>query len=368
MKTHRISVSNRRQTVEQVAPIVAGTYGQDEVELDLDDEWGAMDTVSVLFSGSGRTLPVAVDGGKAPVPWECIVSPGKLRATVVGYVGTESRLTTAVGEAFNVDLGDATACGCRGLREPTPTLDMWLAATVRELTDAEAVRQATFESSQGAREEDYGRLAAAWDASVSASVAEAAAASAAAEAAREKSEEATESANDAAEKATSAAASSDDAAAAANSAAGKALDAANTASSSGSSAAEAASDALSAAASAKSAGERANLAAESAASAASTADEAASAAAGAASDASSAASSATSAAALAEDAASKAQAAGDAAASAAEKANAAADGAQKAVSDEVAVQVPAAVSGELSKYIMFSLSDVDGGLDAHVSE
>lgn len=101
----------------------------DDLILEMDDEWAAMDTIVAVF-----TLKYTDEGEKViakemlhtfgnplRVPWECLTYTGQLFVSCTGYVGGEKVMTTMYPESFWNVVQSGPVTGDTPL-EPTPTL------------------------------------------------------------------------------------------------------------------------------------------------------------------------------------------------------------------------------------------------------
>ena len=95
MKIHKLTVSDRRLSWDD-RTLVRGSVAADRVEVALDDEYKACDTVHAVMVSAAHPEPVrmVVDGGAYSIPSELTRETGSILTCLVGYVGDVQRVTS----------------------------------------------------------------------------------------------------------------------------------------------------------------------------------------------------------------------------------------------------------------------------------
>lgn len=95
MKTHTLTVRDRRLSWDD-RTLVRGSVAADRVEVALDDEYKACDTVHAVMVSAAHPEPVrmVVEGGTYSIPSELTRETGSILTCLIGYVGDVQRVTS----------------------------------------------------------------------------------------------------------------------------------------------------------------------------------------------------------------------------------------------------------------------------------
>lgn len=133
------TVRNRKIHVKKPETVVQNGVRVDWLELEMDDEWAAMDSIVCVFVNRHTVEKAAEDGTvsiveeetkkemlhtfgqKTEVPWECLVDSGMLSVSCTGYVGAEQIMTTMYPDSFWTVVQNGPMSGDVTL-EPTASL------------------------------------------------------------------------------------------------------------------------------------------------------------------------------------------------------------------------------------------------------
>lgn len=154
------TVRNRKIHVKKPDTVVQNGVKVDWLQLEMDDEWAAMDSIVCVFvaryteeqtdDGGTKTLVeqeitkemLHTFGQKVLVPWEVLVNSGMLSVSCTGYVGSEKIMTTMYPDSFWQIVQNGPKSGDSSI-EPTPSLyDQILAASGAANAAAIAATQA----------------------------------------------------------------------------------------------------------------------------------------------------------------------------------------------------------------------------------
>ena len=154
------TVRNRKIHVKKPDTVVQNGVKVDWLQLEMDDEWAAMDSIVCVFvaryteeqTGDGGTKTLVEQeikkemlhtfGQKVLVPWEVLVNSGMLSVSCTGYVGSEKIMTTMYPDSFWEIVQNGPKSGDSSI-EPTPSLyDQILAASGAANAAAIAATQA----------------------------------------------------------------------------------------------------------------------------------------------------------------------------------------------------------------------------------
>lgn len=93
MKTHTLTVRDRRLSWDD-RTLVRGSVAADKVEVALDDEYKACDTVHAVMVSAAHPEPVrmVVEGGAYGIPSELTRETGSILTCLIGYVGEVQRV------------------------------------------------------------------------------------------------------------------------------------------------------------------------------------------------------------------------------------------------------------------------------------
>lgn len=121
MQTHVAQVRSRAITWD-VRRVVRHGVMADDVELDLDAEWGECDRMQAVLASTGGTVRVIPEGGRFHIPSQLMEDTGAVRMCLIGYVGEEARIVTEK-ERFPLTVVDS---GEMGGTDPAPEQpDLW---------------------------------------------------------------------------------------------------------------------------------------------------------------------------------------------------------------------------------------------------
>ncbi len=154
------TVRNRKIHVKKPDTVVQNGVKVDWLQLEMDDEWAAMDSIVCVFvaryteeqTGDGGTKTLVEQeikkemlhtfGQKVLVPWEVLVNSGMLSVSCTGYVGSEKIMTTMYPDSFWEIVQNGPKSGDSSI-EPTASLyDQILAASGAANAAAIAATQA----------------------------------------------------------------------------------------------------------------------------------------------------------------------------------------------------------------------------------
>ena len=132
MKTHTLTVRDRRLSWDD-RTLVRGSVAADRVEVALDDEYKACDTVHAIMVSAAHPQPVrmAVEGGAYSIPSELTRETGSILTCLIGYVGEVQRVTSEQESQPLVVTKSGPVCGTDPADEQP---DLWrqLMETVEE--------------------------------------------------------------------------------------------------------------------------------------------------------------------------------------------------------------------------------------------
>lgn len=132
MKTHTLTVRDRRLSWDD-RRLVRGSVAADRVEVALDDEYKACDTVHAVMVSAAHPQPVrmAVEGGAYSIPSELTRETGSILTCLIGYVGEVQRVTSEQESQPLVVTKSGPVCGTDPADEQP---DLWrqLMETVEE--------------------------------------------------------------------------------------------------------------------------------------------------------------------------------------------------------------------------------------------
>ena len=132
MKTHTLTVRDRRLSWDD-RTLVRGSVAADRVEVALDDEYKACDTVHAVMVSAAHPQPVrmAVEDGAYTIPSELTRETGSILTCLIGYVGDVQRVTSEQESQPLVVTKSGPVCGTDPEQEQP---DLWrqLMETVEE--------------------------------------------------------------------------------------------------------------------------------------------------------------------------------------------------------------------------------------------
>lgn len=150
---HRIKVRSRVITIVSAPDIVVDGIQSDSLEVDLDAEWSAYDSVKVIFcAGLDDADPIELEWTELPmvIPWEKLTAQADLYVSVCGYIGGVQRaITRLMVMPFHVVQRGAI----EGVSAQDPTVDAYELAYERVLqataaADAAEAERATAETAR----------------------------------------------------------------------------------------------------------------------------------------------------------------------------------------------------------------------------
>lgn len=157
------TVRQRKIYVKKPTTVIQNGVGVDELTLDMDAEWGSMDSIICVFTlkytESTSTTETGSDGNTTTkittetkeitkqmlhtygttllVPWECLVKTGLLSVSCTGYVGSTKIMTTMLPDSFWNVVQNGAITGDETI-DPTPTLYQQIVAAAGSATTAAA--------------------------------------------------------------------------------------------------------------------------------------------------------------------------------------------------------------------------------------
>ena len=157
------TVRQRKIYVKKPTTVIQNGVGVDELTLDMDAEWGSMDSIICVFTlkytESTSTTETGSDGNSTTkittetkeitkqmlhtygttllVPWECLVKTGLLSVSCTGYVGSTKIMTTMLPDSFWNVVQNGAITGDETI-DPTPTLYQQIVAAAGVATTAAA--------------------------------------------------------------------------------------------------------------------------------------------------------------------------------------------------------------------------------------
>lgn len=163
------TVRQRKIHVKNPSTVIQNGVNVDELLLEMDDEWGKMDSIVAVFTlkysekeekteGEETTTTIVSKeiskemlhtfGQPIMVPWECLEKTGRLMVSCTGYVGSEKVMTTMYPDSFWNVVQNGPKTGDDPM-EPTPTLyEQVLAAAGSANAAAQAATEARAELMQ----------------------------------------------------------------------------------------------------------------------------------------------------------------------------------------------------------------------------
>lgn len=116
---------------------VAQTVNEYRLKITYDPQWNAVSAKVVTFLGANGVAIAIPDNDEeegVKIPWEVLHCPGKVVVGVVGYVGTEVKLTTTGLFNRNTFVVLPEACGLQSAITPTPDIYAKLLETIGDLS------------------------------------------------------------------------------------------------------------------------------------------------------------------------------------------------------------------------------------------
>ena len=162
------TVRQRKIYVKKPTTVIQNGVGVDELTLDMDAEWGSMDSIICVFTlkytESTSTTETDSDGNTTTkittetkeitkqmlhtygttllVPWECLVKTGLLSVSCTGYVGSTKIMTTMLPDSFWNVVQNGAITGDETI-DPTPTLYQQIVAAADAANAAAATANET---------------------------------------------------------------------------------------------------------------------------------------------------------------------------------------------------------------------------------
>lgn len=129
MKTIQGSVSNQMLSIDKSVLAVSNNVNEYTLVLSFDSEWDDVDKKIVTFSSdNGKRLAIEQtdDEQGVTIPWEVLTNPThkliKVSVGVVGYAGTEEKLTTSGAYDANCLYVLPEALGLSSAMTPSPDI------------------------------------------------------------------------------------------------------------------------------------------------------------------------------------------------------------------------------------------------------
>lgn len=136
MKIITGAIKEQNLIIQPTVISVAQTVGEYRLKITYDVQWNAVDAKAVTFRGANGIAIAVPDNGEengVVIPWEVLNCPGKVSVGVVGYVGTEIKLTTTGLYDRNTFIVLPEACGLKAAITPTPDIYAILLRTIGNL-------------------------------------------------------------------------------------------------------------------------------------------------------------------------------------------------------------------------------------------
>lgn len=148
MKTHTLTVRDRRLSWDD-RTLVRGSVAADRVEVALDDEYKACDTVHAVMVSAAHPQPVrmAVEGSAYSIPSELTLETGSILTCLIGYVGDVQRVISEQ-ESQPLVVAKSGPVGGSDPQDEQPDLWAQLIATVES---AERIAQSVRDDADAGR-------------------------------------------------------------------------------------------------------------------------------------------------------------------------------------------------------------------------
>ena len=134
-KTINATIAEQNLIIEPSVISVAESVNVYSLKIAYDAEWAGIDAKIVTFSGTNGQSFAIQDNGKengVTIPWEVLQCPGKVSVGVVGYKGSEVKLTTTGLYDRNTFVVLPEAFGLKSAMTPTPDIYQKLLETINE--------------------------------------------------------------------------------------------------------------------------------------------------------------------------------------------------------------------------------------------
>ena len=121
------TVRQRKIHVKNPVTVIRNGVGVDDLVLEMDDEWAALDRIVCVFElkhddGTVTKEMLHTFGQTVQVPWECLVYTGLLSVSVTGYDGNGAKvMTTMMPDSFWTVVQNGTMSADASVA-PTPDL------------------------------------------------------------------------------------------------------------------------------------------------------------------------------------------------------------------------------------------------------
>ena len=137
------TVRQRKIHVKNPVTVIRNGVGVDDLVLEMDDEWAALDRIVCVFElkhdeGTVTKEMLHTFGQTVQVPWECLVYTGLLSVSVTGYDGNGAKvMTTMAPDSFWTVVQNGTMSADASVA-PTPDLYAQILAVTGQAQDAAA--------------------------------------------------------------------------------------------------------------------------------------------------------------------------------------------------------------------------------------
>lgn len=137
------TVRQRKIHVKNPVTVIRNGVGVDDLVLEMDDEWAALDRIVCVFElkhdeGTVTKEMLHSFGQTVQVPWECLVYTGLLSVSVTGYDGSGAKvMTTMAPDSFWTVVQNGTMSADASVA-PTPDLYAQILAVTGQAQEAAA--------------------------------------------------------------------------------------------------------------------------------------------------------------------------------------------------------------------------------------
>lgn len=138
MKIIEAMISEQNLIIKPSVISVAESVNAYSLKIAYDEEWELVDTKVVTFTAANGTSIAIPDNGEEAgvlIPWEVLQCPGKVSVGVVGYAGTELKLTTTGLYDRNTFVVLPAAFGLATALTPTPDIYQKLLQTINQFNE-----------------------------------------------------------------------------------------------------------------------------------------------------------------------------------------------------------------------------------------
>lgn len=146
MKTITAAIKDQNLIITPSVISVAESVNAYALKITYDAQWEQTDSKIITFTGANG-VTIAIQDTEEPegviVPWEVLNCPGKVSVGVVGYVGSEMKLTTTGLYNRNTFVVLPEAFGLKSAMTPTPDIYQKLLETINEFNQGLAETNAS---------------------------------------------------------------------------------------------------------------------------------------------------------------------------------------------------------------------------------